>query len=174
MASLKRKNVVRQVTAKNRYVRAKMVDTGFFVPADKVSRLAEPFAKDPASGNPFRFLVVSQPPKNDSGGGGSVTTASDYLRFAQAMLNGGRLDDARVLSRTTVALMTSDHLGTRIRPTVTPGELLLGVDGYTFGLSWCVRSPASPQFPARRASSCGAAMAAPISGLIPKRNWRSS
>ena len=118
----------------------KMVDTGFFVPADKLSRLAEPFAKDPVSGNPFRFLDVSQPPKNDSGGAGSVTTASDYLRFAQAMLNGGRLDDARVLSRTTVALMTSDHLGTRIKPTVTPGELLLGVDGYTFGLGFTVRS----------------------------------
>jgi len=45
-----------------------------------------------------------------------------------------------VLSRTTVALMTSDHLGVRIRPTVTPGELLLGVDGYTFGLGFTVRS----------------------------------
>jgi CubicO group peptidase (beta-lactamase class C family) len=118
----------------------KMVDTAFFVPADKLSRLAEPLAKDPISGNPFRFLDVSQPPKNDSGGGGSVTTATDYLRFAQAMLNGGKLDDVRVLSRSTVALMTSDHLGDRIKPTVTPGVLLLGVDGYTFGLGFMVRS----------------------------------
>jgi CubicO group peptidase (beta-lactamase class C family) len=61
-----------------------MVDTAFSVPADKLSRLAEPLAKDPASGNPFRFLDVSQAPKNDSGGGGAVTTARDYLRFAQA------------------------------------------------------------------------------------------
>jgi CubicO group peptidase (beta-lactamase class C family) len=120
----------------------KMADTAFFVPADKLSRLAEPLAKDPVSGNPFRFLDVSQPPKNDSGGAGSVTTAIDYLRFAQAMLNGGKLDDARVLSRTTVALMTSDHLGDRIKPTVTPGVLLLGVDGYTFGLGFTVRSQA--------------------------------
>jgi CubicO group peptidase (beta-lactamase class C family) len=118
----------------------KMVDTAFFVSADKLARVAEPLVKDPVTGIPFRFLDVSSPPKNDSGGAGSVTTASDYLRFAQAMLDGGKLDDARVLSRTTVALMTSDHLGDRIKLTVTPGELLLGVYGYSFGLGFTVRS----------------------------------
>jgi CubicO group peptidase (beta-lactamase class C family) len=55
------------------------------------------------------------------------------------LLNGGELDGARVLSHTTVALMTSDHLGTRIAAPVTPGELLLGTPGYTFGLGFAVR-----------------------------------
>jgi CubicO group peptidase (beta-lactamase class C family) len=116
-----------------------MVDTGFYVPADKLSRLAEPLAKDPATGNVNRLIDVSQPPKNDSGGAGSVTTASDYLRFAQMMLDGGKLDGTRILSRTTVSLMTSDFIGSQIKPVVTPGELVLGVYGYTFGLSLMVR-----------------------------------
>src|SRR5258706_7339639 len=55
------------------------------------------------------------------------------------LLNGGQLDGNRVLSRSSVALMTSDHLGTRISAPVTPGELLLGVPGYTFGLGFAVR-----------------------------------
>jgi CubicO group peptidase (beta-lactamase class C family) len=117
----------------------KMVDTGFSVPPQSMSRLAEPLPKDPASGNPNRLIDVSQPPKNDSGGAGGVSTAMDYLRFGQMLLNGGKLDDMQVLSRTTVALMASDHLGTQIRPVVSPGELLLGVPGYTFGLGFAVR-----------------------------------
>ena len=55
------------------------------------------------------------------------------------LLNGGQLDGARVLSRTTVELMTSDHLGTRIAAPITPGELLLGTPGYGFGLGFAVR-----------------------------------
>jgi CubicO group peptidase (beta-lactamase class C family) len=117
----------------------KMADTGFSVPADKMARLAEPLPTDPATGGPNRLIDVSQPPKNDSGGAGAVSTASDYLRFAEMMLEGGKLDDARVLSRTTVALMASDHLGPQIRRTVTPGEQLMGVPGYTFGLGFMVR-----------------------------------
>jgi CubicO group peptidase (beta-lactamase class C family) len=50
------------------------------------------------------------------------------------------LDDARIMSRTTVALMTSDHLGSDISTaTMSPGMLLLGVPGYTFGLGFAVR-----------------------------------
>ena len=116
-----------------------MTDTAFSVPQDKASRLAEPLPIDPATGSPNRLIDVRQPPKNDSGGAGAVSTASDYLRFGQMMLNGGELDGARVLSRTTVALMTSDHLPPTIRQTVQPGEQLLGVQGYTFGLGFAVR-----------------------------------
>jgi CubicO group peptidase (beta-lactamase class C family) len=117
----------------------RMNDTAFSVPQDKTARLAEPLPIDPATGNPNRVIDVTQPPKNDSGGAGAVSTASDYLRFGQMMLNGGELDGARVLSRTTVALMTSDHLPPTIRQTVQPGEQLLGVQGYTFGLGFAVR-----------------------------------
>jgi CubicO group peptidase (beta-lactamase class C family) len=68
------------------------------------------------------YADVSKEPKNDSGGAGAVSTAADYLRFSQMLLNGGQLDGTRILSRTTVALMTSDHLGSRIATPFGPGE----------------------------------------------------
>jgi len=111
----------------------KMTDAGFFVPAEKMRRLAQP-----ARENPIKLIDVATPPKNDSGGAGAVSTTMDYARFSQMLLNGGKLDDARVLSRTSVGLMTSDHLG-RISAPLTPGELLLGTPGYTFGLGFAVR-----------------------------------
>lgn len=120
----------------------KMTDTSFVLPADKAARLAQPFAVDKPSGQKINVIDVSKVPGNDSGGAGAVSTAADYLRFTQMMLNGGELDGERVLSRATVALMTSDHLGTRIAAPVTPGELLLGTPGYTFGLGFAVRQGA--------------------------------
>jgi CubicO group peptidase (beta-lactamase class C family) len=119
-----------------------MVDTGFSAPPEDLARLAEPLANDPATGRPNRLIDVSRTPANDSGGAGAVSTAADYLRFGQMMLNGGGLDEARILSRTTVTLMTSDHLGPQIRPVVTPGDLLMGTPGYTFGLGFMVRKEA--------------------------------
>ena len=118
----------------------KMVDSGFHVPAGKAARLAEAFSKDPATGADNKLIDVSQPPGNDSGGAGGVSTAGDYLRYCQAMLNGGQLDGARILSRTTVQLMTSDHLGPVLSSAaVNPGMLLMGTPGYTFGLGFMVR-----------------------------------
>ncbi len=119
-----------------------MKDTGFWVPADKRQRLAEPLPVDRPSGKPNKLIDVSAVPGNDSGGAGGVATAADYLRFAQMLLNGGQLDGVRVLSRPTVALMTSDQLGARIDAPFTPGELLLGTPGYTFGLGFAVRQGA--------------------------------
>jgi CubicO group peptidase (beta-lactamase class C family) len=117
----------------------KMNDTGFWVPQDKIGRLAAPMATDISTGKPNNLIDVAAAPANDSGGAGGVSTAADYLRFTQMLLNGGQLDGTRFLSRSTVALMTSDHLGTRISAPVTPGELLLGTPGYTFGLGFAVR-----------------------------------
>jgi CubicO group peptidase (beta-lactamase class C family) len=119
-----------------------MVDTAFSLPADKMVRLAQPLAVDLPSGQPIKVIDVAVAPKNDSGGAGAVSTAADYLRFTQMLLNGGQLNGVRVLSRTTVELMTSDHLGTRIAAPRTPGELLLGTPGYTFGLGFAVRQGA--------------------------------
>jgi CubicO group peptidase (beta-lactamase class C family) len=79
-------------------------------------------------------------PANDLGGEGGLSTAIDYLRFSEMLLEGGKLDGARALSRTTIALMTSDHLGGRPTSPAGPGELLLGVPGYTFGLGFMVRA----------------------------------
>lgn len=117
----------------------KMADTAFRVPPEKLNRLAMPLATDTMSGKPNNLIDVSIAPANDSGGAGGVSTAADYLRFAQMLLNGGQLEGHRVLSRASVALMSSDHLGSRIAAPVTPGELLLGVPGYTFGLGFAVR-----------------------------------
>jgi CubicO group peptidase (beta-lactamase class C family) len=117
----------------------KMPDTGFRVPPEKLGRLAMPLPADSTSGKPNNLIDVSVAPANDSGGAGGVSTAADYLRFAQMLLNGGQLEGNRVLSRSSITLMSSDHLGTRIAAPVTPGELLLGVPGYTFGLGFAVR-----------------------------------
>ncbi|HEX7812437.1 MAG TPA: serine hydrolase domain-containing protein [Burkholderiales bacterium] len=117
----------------------KMNDTAFWLPQEKLGRLAEPLATDPVSGKPIVLIDVTAQPAADSGGAGAVSSAADYLRFSQMLLNGGHLDGARILGRTSIALMTADHLGTRIAAPVTPGELLLGVPGYTFGLGFAVR-----------------------------------
>ena len=120
-----------------------MKDTHFVVPADKVDRLAQALAIDPLTKAPMApMLDVTKAQGNDSGGAGLSTTADDYLRFCQMMLNGGSLDGRRYLSRSTVALMTSDHLGPKVATPLQPGELLMGVQGYTFGLGFMVRQGA--------------------------------
>ena len=120
----------------------KMVDTSFKIPQNDLSRMAQPLAVDPSTGLPNKVLDVTIEPGNASGGAGAVSTAADYLRFAVMMQRGGELDGRRVLSPTTVSLMTSDHLGSRAMATLTPGELLMGVPGYTFGLGFMVRQGA--------------------------------
>ena len=118
-----------------------MNDTAFYVPSAKLSRLAEALPTDSSTGKPNKLYDVKAVPNNDSGGAGGVSTAADYLRFAQMMANGGQLDGKRILSRTTVEFMTSDHLGSRIQAQspMTPGEILLSSPGYTFGLGFAVR-----------------------------------
>ena len=116
-----------------------MPDTGFWVQRKDLGRVAQPLPAD-ANGNKTVSLIdVASVPGNDSGGAGGVSTAADYLRFSQMLLNGGELDGVRVLSRTSVSLMTSDHLGDRISMALSPGELLLGTPGYSFGLGFAIR-----------------------------------
>ncbi|HEV8439206.1 MAG TPA: serine hydrolase domain-containing protein [Methylomirabilota bacterium] len=111
----------------------KMTDTGFLVPNGKVGRLAQPFPKDPATGNPVTLLDVTVPQKNDAGGAGSAGTVPDYARFAQMLLNGGQLDGVRLLGRATVAHMSADHVGD-----ITVASPILA-RGYGFGLGFAVR-----------------------------------
>ena len=117
----------------------KMNDTAFWVPEASKMRLAEAFEKDALAGTPIRLIDVSKQPGNDSGGAGAVSTAGDYLRFAQMLANGGVLDGQRIMSRTTLRLMTSDHLGSRLPLAPTPGGMVLGASTYTFGLGFAVR-----------------------------------
>lgn len=115
------------------FVPLRMTDTGFRVPNGKAVRLAQPFAKDPVTGNPVALLDVTVPQKNDAGGAGTAGTAADYARFSQMLLNGGQLEGVRLLGRATVAHMAADHVGDiRVAsPTLARG--------YGFGLGFAVR-----------------------------------
>lgn len=81
-----------------------------------------------------------------SGGGGMVSTASDYARFCQFWLNGGQLDGVRLVSRKTIELMSSDHLppGTKMGPDMARFEALTPSRemGQGFGLGFAVRNEA--------------------------------
>ena len=88
-----------------------MADTFYFVPKDKEARLVT-VNRRTADGSIAKESV--QPPTSGFtpiGGGGLSSTAYDYLRFTRALLNGGELDGARILSAGTVALMGQNHIG---------------------------------------------------------------
>jgi CubicO group peptidase (beta-lactamase class C family) len=103
-----------------------MKDAGFFVPEEKRTRFAANYHADaqgqlaagPAPGG--RPAEYATQPTMPSGGGGLVSTAEDYYRFAQMLGNGGELDGKRILAPATVKLMTSNHL---------PANLLTGEFG---------------------------------------------
>jgi CubicO group peptidase (beta-lactamase class C family) len=91
-----------------------MADTDFFVRAGNQSRFSACYAVTPKNpmmlfDDPARSAYL-QAPSLCSGGGGLVTTAADYLRFARMLLGGGILDGAQILSPKTIALMTLNHL----------------------------------------------------------------
>lgn len=114
-----------------------MRDTAFTVPPEKVRRYAKALPRDPLTGEPQTLRDGTTPHKFDCGGGCAVSTAADYLRFAQMLLNGGELDGVRVLSRKMVEYMTTDHLG----PEVDLSKLndYPNIRGYGFGLGVAVR-----------------------------------
>ena len=111
-----------------------MKDTGFYVPAEKVDRLAVCYGP-----NIMGMLLVTDGAANSryltkptmlSGGGGLVSTAPDYLRFCQMLLNKGQLDGKRLLSVKTVEMMTSNQLP----------EGVSREDSGGFGLGFSVRT----------------------------------
>jgi CubicO group peptidase (beta-lactamase class C family) len=119
--------------------------TGFSVSQSQAARVAEPQV-DPATGKKPAMIVdnLTNRPKWLSGGGGMVSTAEDYVRFCQMLLNGGELDGVRLLSPKTVELMTSDHLPPGV--TYNPGFIALLQDqaptpemGEGFGLGFLLR-----------------------------------
>jgi CubicO group peptidase (beta-lactamase class C family) len=92
-----------------------MNDTAFHVPPEKIDRLATSYSVDFATGalqvyDPAEDSQWTRPPAFPSGSGGLVSTADDYLAFAQMLMNGGTLDGERILSRPSVELMTADHI----------------------------------------------------------------
>ena len=111
-----------------------MVDSGFFVPPDQQGRIAEPFDHDPDGGAPMAMCNIRAQPAMESGGGGLVSTAMDYARFLQCLLNKGQLDGVRLLGPRTVEFMTADHLGG------IPARDNLLEPGEGFGLGFAVRT----------------------------------
>ena len=112
----------------------RMPDTGFWVPPKKYNRIADVL---PAPREGRRLLLnVSKPPKFESGGGGLVSTAADYARFLQMLLNGGEIDGVRLLSRKSVELITTNQLGPEVN---TQGWAYYPGPGYGFGLGFAAR-----------------------------------
>lgn len=112
-----------------------MNDTGFYVPAEKIARLSALYTV-----NDKNELVgaktggdYSKPPMMPSGGGGLTSTADDYMRFAQMLLNGGELNGVRILAPSSVKLMSSNHL----LPRLMTGEFGIGMQrmrpGFGYG-----------------------------------------
>lgn len=112
-----------------------MKDTGFWVPADKTNRFVTAYnanAKNELT--PTTTLNYSRPPTMPMGGGGLVSTALDYMTFAQMLLNKGAFNGKHLLSPSSVALMSANHL---------PDKLLTGQFGIGrhfmrpgFGFGW--------------------------------------
>ena len=110
-----------------------MVDAGFYVPADKRARFAagyheekgELVAEPTENGIPTDY---TEQPTAPSGGGGLVSTAEDYYRFASMLLGRGQLGATRILAPSSVKLMSSNHL---------PAELLNG----NFGIGRSIMRP---------------------------------
>ena len=129
-----------------------MTDTAFWVPPEKVDRLAVSYT--PADGGGLaiyddpRKVTFVDPPAMLSGGGGLTSTADDYWRFAQALSNGGELDGARIIGRKTLQLMTVNHLaGGADLPAVAYGQWTEPeFHGLGFGLGFSVTlDPAARQ-----------------------------
>lgn len=113
-----------------------LADTSFYVTdAAKHKRIAEPFGDDRNIGVNANFGDPRVAGRYESGGGGMMSTAMEYARFLQMLLNGGTLDGKRYVSPKTLGYMTSDHLGTAIATT----PLYLPGPGYGFGLGFAVR-----------------------------------
>jgi len=121
----------------------KMVDTGFYVPAAKRDRFATLYEwKDsklqvPAADSMFAS-AYDRVPGFASGGGGLVTTASDYSRFAQMLLNGGTLDGKRILKPATAREIMTSH----VSPQIVTGGFGIGMQrirpGYEYGYNGVV------------------------------------
>jgi CubicO group peptidase (beta-lactamase class C family) len=114
-----------------------MTDTAFSVPAEKQNRYAGWFPNDPETGKPQFVLDLRKPLKFECGGGCASSTAGDYVRFAQMLLDKGSLGTTKILSKKTVEYMTADHLGPEINNRIAAVSPLM--NGYGFGLGFAVR-----------------------------------
>lgn len=141
---------------KNIFDPLRMDDTWFYLPVEKRDRLVPCYAHDKddklyITNNADLIPMMDYPKMNDNnhyaGGGGLSSTAMDYARFIQALLNGGKLDGKRILSPRTIEMMTSDQMITLN----TKGNGFSQIPGYTYCLGFslitndaagmCLKSP---------------------------------
>jgi len=113
-----------------------MHETGYVLPAGGAARFARPLPNCPLTGAPQAIPMPEVPPRLETGGAGLVSTAADYLRFAEMLRAGGSLGRARVLSPATVRWMASDHLQGIAEG---PAKVDPSLEGYGFGLTVAVR-----------------------------------
>lgn len=131
-----------------------MVDTGFFVPKEKIGRLATNYFRNPVTKKTGIMDVgdetssYAKPPRFLSGGGGLVSTMRDYWRFCQMLLNGGELEGVRICSPKTIEFMTMNHLpgGKTMKEMSRSAFSELAAEGAGFGLGFQVTlDPAEAQ-----------------------------
>jgi CubicO group peptidase (beta-lactamase class C family) len=131
-----------------------MEDTSFYVPDEKMDRFATNYSPDPQGG----LKPIDEPettryakmPTFLSGGGGLVSTASDYMRFCLMLLNRGKLGETRLLKGRTVRMMTRNQLPEQAYPIGSGGRAGVG-----FGLGFSVRVERSEQAAASRLGEYG-------------------
>jgi len=121
-----------------------MTDTFFSVPEEKLNRFGTNHTFNPATGQ----LEVSDDPQSsnfvtrrtfESGGGGLLSTTEDYMRFSQALLNGGELNGNRIIGKKTLEYMTQNHLPGIFGANGAAGDALPGfASGTGFGLGFAV------------------------------------
>jgi CubicO group peptidase (beta-lactamase class C family) len=113
--------------------------TGFCVPPDKLDRFAAMYDVTETGDLGLADAPATSPFTNadchPSGGGGLVSTAADYLRFAQMLFNGGALDGARLLGRKTVARMTTNHIPAELFPLNLLDMWPMPGEGFGLGVS---------------------------------------
>lgn len=132
-----------------------MKDTSFDVSdAPRQPRIAEPYPTDRSFGPGADFFDPRVKAVWESGGGGLMSTASDYMRFALMLLNGGTLDGKRYLSPKSIQAMASNQIAPSAAP--TPGPYYIPGPGYGFGLGLAVRTEPG---------------AAPFLGSVGELNW---
>lgn len=129
-----------------------MGDTDFWVPEAKMDRFATSYMPDFESGeltlnDPAIGGRWSQRPAFQAGGGGLASTLDDYLAFSEMLLGGGAYRGQRLLSQESVQLMTQDHVPAAVKATSTGVDLILGGQGWGFGLQIVTR-PSSATGPA--------------------------
>lgn len=143
-----------------------MQDTHFNIPQEKIDRLAALYRPDDDGKIELtRAPAYREPTTYFSGAGGLASTAADYFRFQQMMVNGGELDGARILGRKTVELIITNHIGDH--------KVWLKGPGYGFGLGYSVlldagkaNEPLSPGSFGWGGAYCTYFFVDPVEGLI--------